>query len=86
MKQPFSMLTYPLGTGIFRGVRESNTHQGDTMTASTLALQLNIDAEDFDLEAALADINSSFGPLGRHHRLDDEEQEIAWEIIDSHRV
>ncbi|WP_185091109.1 hypothetical protein [Gordonia oryzae] len=56
------------------------------MTASTLALQLNIDAEDFDLEAALADINSSFGPLGRHHRLDDEEQEIAWEIIDSHRV
>ncbi|QZD97554.1 hypothetical protein SEA_LONELYBOI_36 [Gordonia phage LonelyBoi] len=55
------------------------------MTTTALAHQLNIDSTDFDLESALTDIQGSFGPLGKHHRLDAEELEMAWEIVDSHR-
>lgn len=57
------------------------------MTTTTLAAQLDIaDTEDFDLDGALADINGSFGPFGRHARLDDEEIEMAWELIEAHRI
>ena len=52
---------------------------------NSIAAQLEIATDEFDMEAALADLALAL-PLGRHARLDDDEIEQAAEILEAHRL